>query len=196
MLVLALMIGAAVLPQQWSAGVEREVDEGYYMKVLASDQGWRIWQMESRYGIRCLAIKSAIGRRHPTPIGQGFLMSRDTPFLELDWREDEGVFRYSWGARHFGGLRAKYRAPGARFWEEGASGSFEPGELGEQTIQVVIESFEYPNTGIGRSEETADFDLAGIRWAEGQARACTESVPEERRPFAGMPGGPRPRRTP
>jgi hypothetical protein len=66
---------------QWPVGVEREVDEGVYMRVAAAEQGWRIWRIETRDGIRCQAVKSARGRPHPVPVGVGSAFYGGTPYL-------------------------------------------------------------------------------------------------------------------
>ncbi|HAC01590.1 MAG TPA: hypothetical protein DCF67_08995 [Brevundimonas sp.] len=159
-------------PQAWAVGTEREVDEGVYMKIVAAEQGWRVWRIETRGGVDCRAYKSAEGRRHPVPVGVRSMMARTgTPFLEVFWSEPLNKFYSEWHTVHYRGS-GKYRVLGARFWEDHGP---DPESVTEQVIEVVAESWEYPNALVGYAEERARFDLAGIHWAKDAVRSCREA---------------------
>ena len=117
---IALVVAAAALAQQaWPIGVEREVDEGVYMSVVAAEQGWRVWKIETATGTDCRAYKSAQGRRHPVPAGYRSMMAREgTPFLEIRWNEGLGRYYAEWNTVNYVGS-TKYRVPSERFWTEG-----------------------------------------------------------------------------
>lgn len=174
MLVFALAAVLTVTPQQaWAVGTEREVDEGVYMKVVASEQGWRVWRIETRNGVDCRAYKSAQGRRHPVPVGVNSMMARSgTPFLEVYWVPALSRYFSEWHTVHYGGVRSKYRLPGARFWEETAP---DPSTVAEGSVEVVLTSWEYPEILVGHSEERATFDFTGIKWAMETVQACNAS---------------------
>jgi hypothetical protein len=169
------MIGLAVAltltaGQTWAVGTEREVDEGVYMKVVSSEQGWRVWRIETRNGVQCRAYKSARGRAHPVPVGVNSMMDRvGTPFLEVYWEARTAKFYSEWHGAHYGGMRAKYRVPGARFWEETPP---DPEAVNEQSVELSVDSYEYPAIFEGKAEERANFDLTGIRWATEAIRTC------------------------
>ena len=159
-------------PQAWTVGTEREVDEGVYMKIVAAEQGWRIWRIETVDGVDCRAYKSAQGRRHPVPVGVKSMMDRSgTPFLEVYWFEGLNKFYAEWHAVHYRG-RATYRVPGDRFWEDDAP---DPATVTEQVVEVVMKSWEYPEILVGYAEERARFDFTGIRWAQEAVRSCNET---------------------
>jgi len=186
------MIAAAVAlalsfaqPQAWTVGTEREVDEGVYMKIVAAEQGWRVWRIETRGGVDCRAYKSAQGRRHPVPVGVGSMMARTgTPFLEVYWYPALEKTYSEWHAVHYRG-RAKYRTPTDRFWEEGAP---DPEAVEERIVDVVMTSWEYPELLIGHAEERAKFDLAGIRWAVEAVHSCN-AAGRAAKSTAGSSGG-------
>lgn len=159
--------------QTWTVGTEREVDEGVYMKVIAAQEGWRVWRIETRSGVQCRAYKSARGRRHPVPVGVNSMMDRiGTPFLEVYSDSASSAFRSEWHGAHYGGMRAKYRIPGARFWEDTPP---DPETVVERPVDVSVDSYEYPAIFEGKAEERAILDLAGIRWAVEAVRTCGAS---------------------
>lgn len=168
----ALAVALVAQETRWPIGTEREVDEGVYMQVVASDHGWRIWRSETRAGVDCKAVKSARGRPHPIPIGVASMLFRGTPFLEVGWSNPSQKFSYTWRTVHLGSVRFKARVPGSRFWEEGRGYEFDPAAFGESGIEVVLTSWEYPEIYIGHAEESATFDLAGLSWAQEQVVLC------------------------
>jgi hypothetical protein len=175
MIALAALSLAALFPQEWPVGVEREVDEGFYMQVFAADHGWRVWRTENRNGVFCKAIKPASGRSDPVPVGVANLMSRETPFVEVSWTPVLNTFHYEWGATHYGGVRGKYRVPGERFWEDSFHGDIDLRPAAGKTIEVVVESYRYPELGVGRAEESGTVDLVGLEWALAEVIRCGAS---------------------
>lgn len=162
---------AAQAFQSWPVGVEREVDEGVYMKVIAVENGWRLWRTETRSSVDCMAVKSAAGRPHPVPIGVGGALHRGTPYLQV-YRSYDGTVRHAWHGRYYGRVRAKVRRPGERFWNEldGARGDMTPYD--GETIEVVVSSWEYPEVLVGHSEEVANFSMEGLTSMEERMLAC------------------------
>lgn len=158
--------------ESWPNGTEREVDEGTYMKVVATKLGWRIWRIETKSGVDCKAVKSAIGRSHPEPIGVSSIMFKGKPFLEIWWDNYSSKFTYHWWTVHYGDVEVKYRTAGSKFWEERNNGTFDADEIGEQQFELAISSWEYPELALGRAEEKAMFDLAGLPWAQTQMKIC------------------------
>jgi len=167
----------ALQTANWPIGTEREVDEGTYMQVLASQDGWRIWRTETSAGVYCRAVKSARGRPHPIPLGFHSALFRGTPFLEIGWNSYSSEMDFYWRTTYLGNVEIKYRQPGARFWEHRDNATFDPHETGENVIDVVLESWEYPELLVGKAEETATFDLDGLGWAEAEVAACVDAAP-------------------
>lgn len=156
----------------WTPGVEREVDEGTYMRFLSEQEGWRIWRIETKDHLSCKAVKAARGRSHPKPIGVSSLMYGDTPFLEVWGGGASSTISYRWFAARFGDVKIQYRKPGERFWEDVGVSGFNPDGVGEVPIEINVSSWEYPAISHGRVEEKAIFDLAGLAWAKDQLKSC------------------------
>lgn len=171
-LIAALLVAPVAPSGQWSVGREREVDEGVYMRLVAQESGWRIWRVETRGGVTCKAVKSARGRAHPTPVGVAAMMEGGSPYVEVIQGFGNRPFSYAWGAHHYAGIRPKWRAVGARFWEEPGLMGTDLGAFAEQAIEVNLVSFEYAEIFVGRVEENAVLDLAGLGWAQEQITAC------------------------
>lgn len=169
-------INPAGAAQQWPIGVEREVAPGTYMQVIATSQGWRVWRSESVSGATCKAVKSARSRPHPVPIGLNALMGQGTPFVEITRPWSSSEFDYKWSARHSGDVEVQYRTIGARFWETADYFSFDAATIGEQPVELLVESWEYPEIGVGRVEERAIFDFAGLGWAQEQVLQCEDAI--------------------
>src|SRR5262245_18557212 len=79
----------------WPIGQEREVDEGVYFTLLSSSNGWRIWKLETRSGLDCRAVKSAVGRPHPVPAGAGAVFTHGTPFIQI-MKGLGSAYQFSW----------------------------------------------------------------------------------------------------
>jgi hypothetical protein len=163
--------GLAQTYRDWPIGVEREVDEGIYMKVVAVENGWRLWRTETRSGIDCRAVKSAVGRPHPIPIGVGGGFFRGTPFLQV-YRSYNGSVTYAWNARYHGRVRVKIRRPGERFWNEMDRPFGDMTSYDGERIDVVVSSWEYPEVLVGYSEESAQFNMIGLRAITERMLAC------------------------
>jgi hypothetical protein len=176
--VTGLTFASSAHAASWPIGVEREVDEGVYMQVVAVEQGWRIWRSETKGGVSCKAVKSARGRPHPEPVGVSWMMFNGTPFLEISWNRYGAKFSYGWSTVHYDRIRLSYRAPGERFWEDRNDDGFNADEVGEKLIELTITSYEYGAILVGRAEETAAFDLAGLNWAKAEVLKCEGRVPD------------------
>lgn len=163
----------------WPIGVEREVDEGMYMSVVAQRFGWRIWRVEDMNGVSFRAVKSARGRPDPIPVGVGPSFFRGTPFLVvmlLPSTSNKPEWYYSWKTVHLGDVRVQVRLPGERFWTQWKSSNMETDLFDEKAVELVAESWEYPALNSGRAEEQAVFDLVGITWAKEQLRQYAAEI--------------------
>jgi hypothetical protein len=149
------------------------------MQVVALEHGWRVWKIETREGVQCKAVKSAVGRPHPVPVGVSSMMTRGTPFVEVLWSDYDHRFSYSWRTEHYGKVRVKYRPVGERFWEERNNPDFNPDGLTAQRLEVQLTSWEYPAILEGYAEENAIFDFAGVEWAKTQVADCEGARPDE-----------------
>jgi hypothetical protein len=185
---IALSLPVAAGADAWSNGVEREVDEGIYMKVFASQSGWRIWRSEGKSGVTCKAVKSSSGRPHPVPAGVQSMLIGGTPFLSIyksEARDKVGKplgydkINYIWRGQHFDKRTVKIRKPGERFWDEypywDPSKEVDMKKYEETKIEVYVSSFEYPEISMGEVEETAIFDLSGMQFAIDTLETCEQS---------------------
>lgn len=180
---MVLLLQATPSFAQWRVGQEREVDEGYYLKLTDSFQGWRIWRTETRNGVRCQAIKSAIGLPHPEPVGVQDMFYRGTPYLRVSrgYRAPFGLdLRGRWG---WGG---KWRVVGERFWnDELAWDDLEDGTR----IEIHLETWEYDAVKVGLERERGVIDLAGLDDVISKLANCDENISI---PGLAEPGGPTP----
>lgn len=167
---LASLVASPCAAQSWSIGQEREVDEGYYLKLLSTQNGWRIWQVDTKEGKSCRAIKSSAGRPHPNPVGVAAAFYGGTPFLTVYIGYQDKV-SYGWQGAHLQGERVKFREPGARFWEEWKYDTDLAPWSGKK-IELNIVTYEYPAIYEGRVEENAIFDLTGLDAAIAALRKC------------------------
>jgi hypothetical protein len=171
----------------WPIGVEREVDEGFYMQVVAVNADWKIWRIETKSTVSCKAVKSAKGREHPKPVGFMSSLHTGTPFLEIGLKRKRKVsknlssvsFNYTWRTQFYNDIEIKYRIAGLKFWETRSNLTFNADEIGEQEFEVAVVSWEYPALYVGRVEEKATFDLAGLSWAKSQIITCEYGEPSQ-----------------
>ena len=172
-----LSIPSFAFAQSWPVGVEREVDQGTYMSVYASQNGWRIWRIETKDGVKCEAVKSTKGRPHPVPLGVGSSLCGGTPFLSIRQESRFGGQSYRlihvWGAKHLNKVKVKIRKIGQKFWDEYDSSIVDMDLYAEQMIQVSVSSWEYPAIYVGFAEENANFDLNGIEAAKNMIKTCS-----------------------
>ncbi len=145
----------------WPIGVEREVDEGVYMKVIEVSQGWRIWRIETRNDVDCRAIKSAIGRSHPIPLGAGAVFGMGTPFLQI-YKGYKTPHTFAWETRHWGKVKIQYRRPGEKFWTQAEPLVDDLTQFDGQKLEISLTSWEYPDILVGFAKETGVIDLSGM----------------------------------
>lgn len=159
------LFASPALSRGWEIGQEREVDEGYYFTLLSSENGWRVWQIETREGTRCTAVKSVRGKPHPEPLGVADSFWKGTPYLVVTkGHEFPGMGRV-WRFQlrgHFGsGEKAQLRPVGARFWSDWTN-SQELAEYDGKQIEVAISTYEYPHSLVGGVHEKGILDLTGL----------------------------------
>lgn len=171
----AALAAVPAYAQNWSIGQEREVDEGYYLKLLAVHNGWRLWRVETKSGISCMAIKSAVGRPHPQPVGVGAGFYGGTPFLIVN-KGYKGNISYGWQGEHLSDERMKFRDLGARFWEEWKY-DFDLSPWDGKRVEVNIVTYEYPAINVGRADETAIMDLTGLSAISKAVEQCEGKAP-------------------
>ncbi len=166
--VVALLVGLFASPlaaQSWTVGEEREVDEGYYFTLLSSEQGWRTWQIETREGTRCTAVKSAEGKPHPVPIGVADHFWKGTPYLVVSKGHKFGsmgrVGRFELKGRHGNGTKTQFRLMGERFWSDWKHTQNLMEHDGKR-IGVSISSYEYPHSLVGGAHEKGVLNLTGL----------------------------------
>jgi hypothetical protein len=152
---------SSAIYSRWSIGMEREVTEGVYMKLVSVSDGWRIWRIETQDEVDCRAIKSAIGRPHPIPAGAARVFMLGTPFLEIG-----NGFRYphsfSWRTTNLGDVEGQLRIPGEKFWSPIEKYLYDLTPFDGKTLEISLTSWEYPSVHVGYSKETALIDLKGM----------------------------------
>jgi len=168
--------GASAQSSDWRMGQEREVDEGIYMTLMSSFDGWRIWKIETSSGLDCRAIKSAAGRPHPVPVGAGAVFYRGTPFIQI-MKGYRAPYRFSWGTVHWGKVRVQYRKPGDRFWESMNENEDDLLHLDGEKIEIHLTSWEYPEILVGFAEEKAVIDFSGMSKAMKAMDQCMGRAP-------------------
>lgn len=177
----ATLIAIALQTSNWPIGREREVDEGVYMKVIDENNGWRVWQSESRNGIVCKAVKSAQNRPHPIPVGVGNGLFQGTPFIEIHVQRhgfsNRPIYSYNWRTAHYGKVEIEYRPLGNRFYEKAKNGEFDGDSIEESPHDITLTSYEYPAILRGRAEEKAVFDFQGVEWARNRTLECQDYRP-------------------
>jgi hypothetical protein len=147
----------------WSVGVEREVGEGHYFKLFAQSHGWRVWRIETRDSVLCTAVKSAIGRPHPIPLGYGFAFFGGTPFLTVTPIVDG--YNFHWKTTRLHDVAAQYREGGQKFWYNFVYNDQNFIQLDGKIIEISVTSWEYPALNRGYAKETASFNVVGLNQA-------------------------------
>ena len=155
----------------WPIGLEREVDEGVYMKVISVQDGWRIWRIETKNDVDCRAIKSSIGRSHPIPMGAGAVFGMGTPFLQI-LKGYNSPHSFNWETTHWGKVKIQYRRSGEKFWTHADATVDDLTQFDGQTLEVSLTSWEYPEILEGYSKETGVIDLRGMGRAIQAIDAC------------------------
>jgi hypothetical protein len=167
---MTLPVSAAVYTQ-WSVGMEREVAEGVYMKLMSVSEGWRIWGIETKSEVDCRAIKSAVGRVHPIPAGAGAVFFRGTPFLMV-YKGYQTPHTYSWNTTHWGDVDVQYRLPGEKFWSPMNKYEDDLSQFNGKKLEISLTSWEYPDINVGYAKETGVIDLAGMNAAVAAVDQC------------------------
>lgn len=107
------------------------------------------------------------------------MLYRGTPFYEITVSRHgfskRPQYNYTWRAEHYGDVSVKIRALGDRFYEDVEKFIIDGKGPDEGIYQVSVVSWEYPAIRIGRVEETAEFDMTGIRWAEQRVLECQDA---------------------
>jgi hypothetical protein len=168
------LISFSALPAvytKWSIGMEREVAEGVYMKLVAVSDGWRIWRIETRNDVDCRAIKSAIGRPHPIPAGAGAVFMLGTPFLMI-MKGHKSPYSFSWETTHWGDVEGQYRLAGEKFWSPLKERSDDLSQFDGKTLEISLTSYEYPAVNVGFAKETGKIDLMGMGAAIASVDQC------------------------
>jgi hypothetical protein len=179
-LLLALILAAAV-PQAseatvysvWTVGQEREIEPGNYARLLRQENGWRLWRFETRQGVTCHAVKSAVGRPHPYPLGVGTALYGGSPYLAIYFGHT-GATSATLHGRHYGGRR-EYRRPGDRFWSD-FTHSTDLAELDGARVEVHVLTWEYPEIMVGMADERGIIDLTGLSAIVAAGRECAGAL--------------------
>lgn len=178
-LISMLVLSSPIVAKSWPIGVEQEVDAGVYMTLFSAQQGWRVWLVDTKDSSKCSAIKSAVGRPHPEPVGINAIIFGGTPFLRVS-RDDHGLASYSWSGRHYGKVTVKLREKGERYWSE--SGSLSPNldRYDGKLVSLSVSSWEYPELWLGHDTETGEFNFVGLKEALRMVDVCTQAVEAHR----------------
>lgn len=145
----------------WPIGLEREVDEGYYMTLLSSRDGWRVWRIETESSVECRGIKSVQGQPHPIPLGVSVAFFGGDPFLTV-YKGYQDKLRYFWTAEHSGKVTVKGRVSGEKFWKPLAGDDQNEYYVDGRKFQINVTSWEYPAIYVGYAEQTGTMDLTGL----------------------------------
>lgn len=164
-------------------GQEFEVDEGYYLTLVAEVSGWRIWRTETRDRISCKAIKSPLGQPHPRPSGDQDMFYGGTPFVQISrgFRDKASV-----DVRGQFGYHGQWRQAGARFWEE----KLEYVDLAlndGRKIEINSVTYEYHAVRVGRVEESGVLDLKGFSTAMASLAECDPEIDFPQKPDPSKP---------
>lgn len=158
----------------WAVGQEKEVDEGYFFTLAEIKAGWRLWRIETKSGVECRAVKSAVGRQHPIPLGFTVNFTQGEPFIVLYWSDRDQKVVHFWQGQDIEVSRVQTRMAGEKFWsDETRESSYADGAK----LEVNVISWEYPKIYVGYHEARGAFDLSGLD-------AMKRSIEECRRPLA------------
>jgi hypothetical protein len=170
-ILLAVSPSSSSVYLRWSIGMEREVTEGVYMKLVSVSDGWRIWRIETRNDVDCRAIKSAIGRPHPIPAGAGAVFMLGTPFLMI-MKGYQSPHSFSWNTTYWGDVEGQYRLVEEKFWSPLKERSDDLSQFDGKTLEISLTSYEYPAVNVGFAKETGRIDLKGMGTAIAAIDQC------------------------
>ena len=164
--------------QSWGVGEERELEPGFYTKVLAKQDGWVTFRIESREGVRCFTQKPQRGENLPLPY-KDFIVVPGEPHIQLGGGYGPWGDEAHWSIKGKEGGGAEYRISGARFMEpsEVMNDDF---SIAGNVIEFKYEGWEYPHSLVGFYEASGEFDLTGMLEAkQRQEDLCGESYSDE-----------------
>lgn len=161
---------AGTVYRQWAVGQEREIDEGVYATLYYQQAGWRVWRFETSARVWCKAIKSAAGKPHPVPVGVSDYMVGGTPSLVVTYQDQvRREFKIEGAERD---EKGEYRLAGKKFWTAIDS---DIADHDGATMDVHVESWEYPAIMVGLADEKGTISLAGMSAALSAAEKCVVS---------------------
>ena len=193
-LLTAVILGASVSTAsaaEWSVGEEKELSPGTYVKLLSEENGWRVWQQETKNGKRCNAVKSGVGIPTPNPISTIEYFFGNGPAIKMSHSKSTQISdTYSYGyngpkielmGRHLKTTTAEFRSPGDRFYTDLKS-SGDDGEASKEIIlndgkiiEVNVVTYEYHEIFVGRDEKMGRIDLTGVQKAYEAVKTCGSS---------------------
>lgn len=160
----------------WSIGREQEVDEGYYLTLIDSRSGWRLWKIETENGVECKAIKSAKGRTHPQPVGVADLFYGGAPYVEvsvgIQIGKSEPLYRFRLRGTYGSGRISKYRTIREKFWTDWHT-TTDLTPFDGESIEVHIVTHEYDAIHVGRVEDNGILDLTGLAGMIERVSSCS-----------------------
>jgi len=142
----------------WAFGEEREVSPGNYARLISVHEGWAIWSFETASGTYFGVNKPADGNRHPAPLGVGQAFFGETPFASVIVQATRPYVHFR--GRHLHS-KAKFRAVGARFFQE-ASRETPLADLDGSRVEVLVDSMPTERSYSKLVKEQAFFDMAGL----------------------------------
>lgn len=162
--------------QSWPVGEERELQPGYYTKVLARQDGWTTFRVESRDGVRCFTQKAQTGEGLPVPY-KDFVLVLSEPHVQIGGGYDGTGSRAWWGIKGREEGDAEYRFIGERFMKEVGIINRDFAGLDGEVIEFKYEGWEYPSLLVGYYSAEGEFDLTGMSAARARhERLCREAA--------------------
>ena len=184
-----LSVSMGAHAQEWTIGTEVEVDQGKYVTLYDSFDGWDVWKVEVKSGVTCHARKFESDKRQ-LPY-KSIFFSAGTG-LALDLTREGEVY---WSIHHktstaYAG--AEFRFSGDKFPTDLEKASYvnygdalekNRSQLAElniratENITVYSSDWEYRAARVGFEQLEASIALSGITNAESRLIACrTENL--------------------
>lgn len=152
----------------WEIGKEQEVSSGYYATLLEERNGWRLWNFETRAGVRLVAGKGCENTRPLIPLGVAESLWGVAPFLTIHF-QNPMLYRFH-GSEPYN--RTEYRAAGERY-PTVAEIRKNIVHLDGKLIEISVISRPSEDSFTGMVEDRGIIDLTGIAdiVASGRLRA-------------------------
>lgn len=164
--------------QTWEVEEERELEPGFYTKVLAKQDGWVTFRVESREGVRCFTQKPQRGENLPLPYKDYIVVSGE-PHIQLGGGYGPWGDEASWTIKGKEEGGAEYRKVGDRFMKP-ATVMNNDFSVSGHVIEFKYEGWEYPHSLVGFYEAVGEFDLTGMLEAkQRQEDLCSEAFSNE-----------------